>query len=541
MSQSRKTAVIYARVSTSKQAEEDLPIAGQLDQCQAKGLALGAEVLRTFVDEGISGRGDNRPQFQAAIAYCELYSPTYFITWSTSRFARNKLDAALYKNRLAHAGTEMVYCSVQIDRSSDGGWITEGILELFDEFYSRQVAADTRRSMLKNCRDGHWNGGRPPYGYRPVPDEQNPKRKRLEPHPAEALIVREVFRLRREGQGAKSIAVHLAARGHTNRGLPWSKKSVTALLRNPCMIGQITFGRRDNILRRALPRDQWIIVQAHEPIIDPGTWAAVQALMDDDANPQESGSPRSTFLFTGLLKCGDCGAGLKIETATGRSARYEYYNCQTAQQGRGCSNRRLPARDLDDWLVAIVAGHIFTRENLESVIQDLNELCGSWARETRERRRVIASQLQDLEGRNKKIYELFETFGRDTPNLGDVTRRLRENNAQIKTLEADLERIDREQAPAVDIADDQIQELAEFLSNTLRNPDKPAKIRSFLREFIKEIKVEGNTAEIIYDPALLLDGSHKPVHSRGIWLPEHPLLRTRRLSINLPEKFRRVA
>ncbi|EGW52998.1 recombinase family protein [Candidatus Endoriftia persephonae] len=159
-----KTAVIYARVSTARQAEDELPLESQIQQCAAKAESLGARVDRIFVDEGRSGRYDDRPDFQAAIAYCEVMSPDYLITWSTSRFARNKIDAGMYKLRLAKAGIDIQYVSLNIDRNTDGGWVTESVLELFDELYSRQVSADTTRSMLKNAQEGYFNGGRVPFG-----------------------------------------------------------------------------------------------------------------------------------------------------------------------------------------------------------------------------------------------------------------------------------------------------------------------------------------------------------------------------------------
>jgi DNA invertase Pin-like site-specific DNA recombinase len=36
-------------------------------------------------------------RLQAAIKYCELHKPDYFIAWDTSRFARDRADAAIYK------------------------------------------------------------------------------------------------------------------------------------------------------------------------------------------------------------------------------------------------------------------------------------------------------------------------------------------------------------------------------------------------------------------------------------------------------------
>ena len=38
----------------------------------------------------------------------------------------------------------------------------------------------------------------------------------------------------------------------------------------------------------------------------------------------------------------------------------------------------------------------------------------------------------------------MEDLGRDTPNLGDLTRRLRANNEEIKHVESELTRLDAE-------------------------------------------------------------------------------------------------
>ncbi|HAS51559.1 MAG TPA: hypothetical protein DCS21_07375, partial [Gammaproteobacteria bacterium] len=169
-----KTAVIYCRVSTVRQADEELPLQSQQQRCEDKARNLDATVLRVYADEGLSGQSDSRPAFQQAILYCETHSPTYLITWSTSRFARNRLDAQLYKRRLSKAGTTLVYAAMDIDRETDGGWLTEGILELFDEFTSKQISADTRRSMIKAAQCGYWCGGHPPFGYQSVPATDDP-------------------------------------------------------------------------------------------------------------------------------------------------------------------------------------------------------------------------------------------------------------------------------------------------------------------------------------------------------------------------------
>ena len=89
-----KRAVIYARVSTDKQADEGLSIDSQIDSCRRKAEQLGAVVLHVFRDEGISGTTDARPGFRTAINRCAVGDVDFMICWSSSRFARDQHDAS---------------------------------------------------------------------------------------------------------------------------------------------------------------------------------------------------------------------------------------------------------------------------------------------------------------------------------------------------------------------------------------------------------------------------------------------------------------
>lgn len=53
-----KRAIIYARVSTKRQADDGLPVESQIDHCRGKADALGATVVKVFTDGGISGTTD---------------------------------------------------------------------------------------------------------------------------------------------------------------------------------------------------------------------------------------------------------------------------------------------------------------------------------------------------------------------------------------------------------------------------------------------------------------------------------------------------
>lgn len=239
MGMKRLFAVIYARVSTSRQADDGLPVESQIDQCRAKALALGASVLEVFRDDGISGRTSQRPAFLAAMDYCELNRVDYFVCWSSSRFARNHIDAALNKRVLEKSGTKLLFVSQDFGES-DEAWMIESIVAIMDEQYSRSIAKDTRRSMAKNAADGFWNGGNVPFGYQAVPVG---KRRQLAPVESEAIVVRNIFRWCIDGLGQKEIAMRLNDSGVKRRGKGWDKASVASVLRSRAVLGMLEIGR----------------------------------------------------------------------------------------------------------------------------------------------------------------------------------------------------------------------------------------------------------------------------------------------------------
>jgi len=501
-------AVVYLRVSTGKQAEKDLPIQSQLQQCQEKAKSLGAEVVKIFSDEGVSGRTDARPQFQEALAYCETFPVDYFITWSTSRFARNRLDAQLNKRRLSRAEVKLEYVTVSIDSQSGSGMLHEGILELFDEYFSHQLSTDTRRSMIKNAKDGFWNGGSTPFGYVPKPAEENPRRKRLQVLHKEATIVRKIFELRLNGLGGRSIAVLLNDNGQLNRNRKWNKTSVLGLLRNECVLGMTVLGKR-NAQRGNLALSDVIRIKSHGAIITQETWDAVQSVMDSEVASPDNGSPKSSWLFTGLIRCDKCGDAMQIESAKGRSKRYYYYNCRNYQRSKSCQNRRLSAPAMDGWLADVVCKKVLSPKNLSQVVRDISEMSKSWKSEVTEKRNELTREISRLRSANDKLYSYLES-----PDgvlvVSDLAPRIRSNNKQLEGLDSELSMLEKSGIPAR-VDDIETAELSELLTDLVKNGQNPRKIRLFFRGFIEDIRIDDDSIMINYAKQLLVSGSNTVV------------------------------
>lgn len=536
----QKTAVIHARVSDKKQADRDLSIPSQIEAGKKRATEIGANVLQIFVEgKARSAWRGNRPELEDAIDFCELHEVDYFITWDTARFSRDTATGPSNRLRLRSAGTFIEYIAVHINPETDEGFILEHIYQLTDELKSRQTSTDTRRSMIKNARAGYWNGGVVPFGFRAVADG---KRKRLEENPDESKIVHEIFKLKAtKGLGSRGIAIYLNERGSKNRRKKWDKSVIAKMLRNEVVIGKTVFGRKDRQTGRIRARDQWVIADSHEAIIDAGLWKQVQRQLDRDQANTDTGSPHSTYRFTGLLKCGQCGSAMQIESAKGRNKRYWYYNCRASMLERAHPPRRVPARELDEYLTDEICDRIFSRSALESFIDEMNYVGSSWAKDRSVRRKAVVRQIQSIKAKQTRLFEIMEEFGKDTPNLGDLTTRLRQHNTDIRRLEEDLLTIDQETLPRdVAISTDNVDALRDILVSVIKTSENEKKVRDFFSSFISAIFIEDDSIRIEYSPQMIIAQGEK-VPSKDVWLPERDLLGTKILKFPLPQRFIRAA
>lgn len=515
-----KRAVIYARVSDRSQAENEVSIPAQVEAANRRADELGATVVKEFRDEGRSAfKAGNRPSFEAAVEYATTSGCDYFITWSSARFARNRLEAAMYKGELDRAGVSLVYLDMEVDRTTDAGWMMDGMLELFDEMKSRQTAVDTKRSLMRNAEMGYYTGGPAPYGYVSVQAPDNCKRKKLIPVPEEAVRIVEIFNLRLQGLGAKGIAVRYNSMGVRYRGgRQWKKDTILHILRSESVIGRTVFNRIDRRTNKARPRDEWVEVDSHEAIIGLEVWNQVQASMDTAAtNAGARGSSLSSQPFSGLLRCSKCGNALIVETASGRGGLYRYFRCNKARDDNACDGQRWPAEKLSDFLQQVIFARILDRESLAEVARDMVGLFGEWEREQRARRKGLVNQVTQVKARNAKLYEVLEMMGRDAPNLADLTDRLRANNAEVKAIEQEIAQLDVAEPPSNVAEMPDLDDLAADIRSIFTETANAARVRSFYQSFISEIVVGATDAEIRYIPGAVISTGGKAVHRFSKW------------------------
>ncbi|HYE71585.1 MAG TPA: recombinase family protein [Aquabacterium sp.] len=526
-----KRAVIYARVS--KQREESVSIEAQIQQCTARAAQLGADVVKVFLDDGISGRETrNRAAFRRAKAFCEAANVDFFITWSTSRFARNMLELFRSDEELKSIGTRLECLNADIDDETDAGFVNKAIHGLMDEMYSRQVARDTLRSQKLAAASGYFTGGGLPFGYRAVKEGL---RSRLVVDQSEAVVVQKIFSLCLAGSGAQAIALALNAAGQLRRGTKWTKNGVNYLLKNEVYTGVRIFNKTHRRTRKVKPVDQWVKVASHPALVTTEDFERVQTMLEQRTPHHEhGGGHRSAFLFTGLVECGICSGRLQIRTGRGNGGLYSYYACLGHKNGAPrCLFKAVRADLFDDWLLGEILDHVITPAAMVEALEDLAAAGASWAREREAARAQLVAKIRDIEARRARLFELLEQGGRSTPDLALVSQRLRERSAELEQLQAEL--VTLEATPAPGRAPKVEPETAvEVMREVIGRADAKRK-RAFLGAFIERVTANLDGVTVEYRPEALLEaGSGSSVRSTCRWLPVSGVLRTKTINLGRP-------
>lgn len=445
-----KRAVFYLRVSTGRQAEQDLSIPDQRRQAQAYCGTRGYQAVGEYVEAGASATDDRRPEFQKMMDAAAARPPTFdtVVVHSFSRFFRDQFQLEFYFRRLAKNGVRLV--SVTQDLGEDPmSVMMRQIMALFDEYQSKENAKHTLRAMRENARQGFWNGSRPPFGYRVIAAEQRGARtkKKLEVDPIQEEYVRLMFRLARIGDGDRGplgtrlIADYLNTRGiRTSQGGRWGVGAVHQILTRTTYVGEHRFNVYSWRKKEDKPDDEVVTTEV-PAILAREEFDEVQELMRSRASQLKA--PRfvsGTTVLGGICFCADCGGAMTLRTS-GKKESYRYYTCCTkARQGHtGCKGRSIPT----DRLEAIVVEHIEERllapERIVELLSGVLERRASQADHFREHIAKLRRQAADADAKLTRLYDAIENGLTDTGDENLKTR-LKELRMVRDSAKADADR-----------------------------------------------------------------------------------------------------
>ncbi|MFD1788068.1 recombinase family protein [Sphingomonas floccifaciens] len=491
-------ALGYVRVSTQRQAEGGISLDNQAERLTTHYAQRSVELVDIYRDAGLSGTTDSRPGLQALFEHALRQGSgiTEIGVYSFSRLFRDHYLLEHYRRRLKRAGVRIVAITQDVGQDAEGD-LVRSVLSNFDEYQSRQTAKFTRDTMRRNAADGYWNGAIPPFGYTTEIAEMrgHKARKRLAIEPSEALMVQQIFRMKRLGiergpMGYKKIVCHLNATGATLRGRKWHVSNVRDILTRSTYRGKHLYGvhsTRNGIKR---PEEEWQEV-ASPVIIPEAEWLEVQAGIARNARhitaPTFVSGPT---MLAGIAKCGhpDCGNALTI--ATGKGGRYRYYRCsRNLRRGEtACEGTSIRDEKLEKIVIDAMAERLLRPERLQQLLANLLDDSSAAVRERQAHLKALRTERTRVDGAIQNMFDFIEqgvVSARDV----DFTARLAAQRTRRADLEQEILLVER-QLSAADrrVTPEAVGRLGEVILTKLRSDD-PTLRQGYARRFIAKVVV----------------------------------------------------
>ena len=453
----KRTAAIYARVSSDRQREEGT-IASQraalLEYAQANELMVPPEWI--FEDEGYSGAVLTRPALERLRDLAAEGQLEAVLVYAPDRLSRKYAYQVLLIEEFARRGVETLFVKSPSAQTPEERLLLQ-FQGMIAEYERAPIAERTRRGRRYRAKEGLINVlSAAPYGYRYVKKTEH-SQAYFVVEESQAEVVRKVFSLyTKEGWSIGAIARYLNQQKigtRTGRG-PWQDATLWGMLRNPAYQGRAAYGKTQNCpsqrMSRQTRQNGGFARRPSSKAIDPSQWIeiAVPALVSTEeftlAQERLAQNQRLSLrntkepsLLQGLLVCEQCGYSMYRSSTRKGSRPLHYYRCGGADsrpdRPRVCSCRMIRLDYLDDLVWRQILELLRSPELIRSELErrrweSLNSSPGQQRKEQLERELSRSKQQMD---------KLLDAYQEDLLNLADLRERAPALKKKIAALESE--------------------------------------------------------------------------------------------------------
>lgn len=477
------------------------------------------ETIDFYIDDGWSGTNFDRPGFMRMMEDIHAGKVNCIVVKDLSRFARNYSEASRYIDDVfVRMRVRFVALNNGLDTAAGNmnaamQCISVGVTNVINESLAATTSVNVRGTLNVNRRQGLFIGSFACYGYRKDPEDHH---KLLVDEEA-AEVVRWIFRRFLAGQSIIGIAKELNEQGvpnpsrykqlkgmkcnrKTNEDGFWPDSSVRRILRNEMYLGHMVQGKNAKISYklkqcRAVPQEDWVVVRnTHEPIVSQEDFDRAQALFGKGA--RKSPKQREIDLFSGFLRCADCGRTMNKKTNAMPYGTYVYYRCVTKRKmhGSACTNHTVRADRLETAV----------KERLQELADEAVAMRREWEKHHMWEMQAarIARLQQELDTRVAEREHLLQMMADLYPDYKSGILSQEEYHLlktgfhkQMDTLEKEIAALEKEKTEWDRGAFVQNEFVAHF--------EKLGKVRTLTRavllEYVEEIRIlEGGEIEVVF-------------------------------------------
>ena len=393
----------------------------------------GLTVVDEYIDDGWSGTNFERPSFQRMIDDIEDGKINCVVTKDLSRLGRNYILTGQYTEiYFPSKGVRYIAINDNVD-TINGESELAPFLNILNEMHARQTSKKVKAAMHTRFANGAHYGAYAPLGYVKDPD----KKGHLLIDPETRWIVEKIFDLAVHGRGAASITrilveekvptpgwlnyerygtfANIYAGAPPEKAYAWTIAQVKSILKEETYIGHSVHNKQSNISFKnkkkvRKPQAEWYRVEnTHEAIISEEVFQKVQELIASRRRRQKNGT---TQIFSGLIKCADCGWSLAYGVNSQNKNPYAHYHCSKYGQGlRQCSMHYIRYDVLYAYVLARLQYWSMIVQKGEDKL--LKRLLNASDRERNSAKKKQAAELKKAEKRKSEVDGLFAKMYED--------------------------------------------------------------------------------------------------------------------------------
>ena len=280
------------------------------------------EIVGEYSDEGHSGKNiKGRQEFMRMLNDIEdgKDGVDFVLVFKLSRLGRNAADVLSSLQLMQDYGVNLICVEDGIDSSKEADKLLISIIAAVAEMERENIRVQTMAGREQKAREGKWNGGFAPYGYRLENGEFVIAEDEVE-------IIQMIFdRYIHTNDGINGVANYLNNHGYTkklrqNGTIPgFSASFIKKIIDNPVYMGKIAYGRRRTEKKTGTRNETHVVEQSdfpvyegiHEAIISEEDWDLAQEKRSKNNYMREKiHDPEHAHILSGILKCPCCGKGM---------------------------------------------------------------------------------------------------------------------------------------------------------------------------------------------------------------------------------------
>ena len=337
--------VIYTRVSTKEQADNNMSLTTQKRYCEQFAQKNGYAILGHFGGTYESAKNDERKQFNNMLSFVKKSKEkiSYIIVYSVDRFSRSGANAIYIAQQLKKEGVVIFSVTQPTDTTTANGSLQQNIQFIFSEYDNQLRREKCITGMKEALLRGEWCQ-LAPLGY---------ERKKVEG--------RKTWIVNGEGKLLRKAFIWKATEGISNEearerlqrlGLKMSHQRMSDLFKNPFYCGLISH----NIL------EGQVVEGTHEKLISKEVFLKVNEVQNRNPHGYTSTEENDAIQLKRFLRCDKCDRFLRgyIVKAKG----IWYYKCNTV----GCKCNK-NASSLHKQFSELLDGYTFKTEALVPLIK----------------------------------------------------------------------------------------------------------------------------------------------------------------------------